>query len=449
MWTGSVIEAERGRARRRCSRRCSGRPGATPPNSGSGTWPNTPASTSTVTSGKPSRPTATIGSRSSSRSFVAVSRSGGGAARPVSAVGRGQGDGGHRGSSWVRATKRSSRVGRSTRRSSGGRPTATRWAPTWASSGPGALDGDLGPVAGRRAVTPGQRRGAARTSRSASVKRTVVGAAEVGDDGGRRARRPPPGRGRGPRCGRRAARPPRRRGSRARRSCRRRGPGGRRPRCGGGRPGRGSGCSSSRNTSSGRPTRARATNSRWRSPPDSAAKGRRSRRLELPLVGQLVERPRARGAARRTGRSASPHPHAVGQGGVLELGCRCGGAAGRRPARVEAEHATPRRRRPGAGPGGSRPSWSCRRRWCRGGRTARPAARRRRRRAAPRWCRSAAGGRGPRRPVVARGGGGRGCGWPGRHGGHGPIVRPGRGGASAHGGYVGSPWGWGSTIPWS
>ena len=48
--------------------------GATPPNSGSGTWPNTPASTSTVTSGKPIRPTATIGSRSISRRSVAVSR---------------------------------------------------------------------------------------------------------------------------------------------------------------------------------------------------------------------------------------------------------------------------------------------------------------------------------------------------------------------------------------
>ena len=56
---------------------------------------------------------------------------------------------------------------------------------------------------------------------------------------------------------------------------------------------------------------------------------------QLPLLGQLVERPGAR-VQRREQPSASPHPHAVGEGGVLELGADppaqpVAGRAGSRP----------------------------------------------------------------------------------------------------------------------
>ena len=132
--------------------------------------------------------------------------------------------------------------------------------------------------------------------------------------------------------------------------------------------------SSSRNTSSGRPTRARATKSRWRSPPDSAPKGRRHSSLELPLLGQLVQRLGV-GVQRREQPQRLADPHAVGEGGVLELRADAAAQAvaagwtGRAPA------PRPSRCWPGAGPGGSRRRWSCRRRWCRGGRRARPARR--------------------------------------------------------------------------
>ena len=74
----------------------------------------------------------------------------------------------------VRVTKQSSSVGRWTRRSRAGRPTATRCAPTWASTGPAARDPDLDAVAIDGRSTPGSCR-SVRTSISPSVKMTVAG----------------------------------------------------------------------------------------------------------------------------------------------------------------------------------------------------------------------------------------------------------------------------------
>ena len=99
--------------------------------------------------------------------------------------------------------------------------------------------------------------------------------------------------------------------------------------------------------------------------------------------------------ANRSQRLADPQP--VGEGGVLELGCRCAGGAGRRRSAGRAPAPRPCRCRRGAGPAGSRRWSSCRRRWCRGGRRARRGARRTRCRAAPRWRRSSGGARGRRR----------------------------------------------------
>ena len=207
--------------------------------------------------------------------------------------------------------------------------------------------------------------------------------------------------------------------------------------------------SSSRNTSSGRPTRARATKSRWRSPPDSAREGPapQLRRAATPSASSS----RGRGVGVERGeqpqRLADPHP--VGQGGVLELRADAPAEPVAGGGRVEPEHRDRRRRRPGAAPAGSRRWWSCRRRWCRGGRTARRGARRTRRRAAPRWRRSCR--RRSRTSTSASTSGRVGwCGGGGRRGGHGPIVRPPA--PAAHrprGATRRSPCGRGSTIPWS
>ena len=131
----------------------------------------------------------------------------------------------------------------------------------------------LDPVALPRRAPGSFRRG--RTSRSASVKRTVVTPPSsvvmaVGFP------RPPPSRRRGSRSGRRGARLPRRRGSRGPPSSHVPDAADHVPRVAtaGGIEVLGG---SSRNTSSGRPTSARATKSRCRSPPDSAANGRRAR----------------------------------------------------------------------------------------------------------------------------------------------------------------------------
>ena len=182
--------------------------------------------------------------------------------------------------------------------------------------------------------------------------------------------------------------------------------------------------SSSRNTSSGRPTSARATKSRWRSPPDSAANG------PAEQVGRAATPPPARRAAagagggRRTARAPRCTRRRSGRAASwswLPMRRRSWSPAA---LRVEAEHRT-RRRCPGGGaPAGSRRWSSCRRRWCRAARTARPGARRTRCRAAPRWCRSSAGGRGPRRGGRRGRCGRRGGGRERRQGGHGAIVRP-------------------------
>ena len=94
--------------------------------------------------------------------------------------------------------------------------------------------------------------------------------------------------------------------------------------------------SSSRNTISGRPTRARATKSRWRSPPDSAPKGPPQQRSELPLVDQLGRRARRRvQGGEEPQRLADPHP--LGQGGVLQLGADAAAQPVTGRGRVEAE----------------------------------------------------------------------------------------------------------------
>ena len=185
--------------------------------------------------------------------------------------------------------------------------------------------------------------------------------------------------------------------------------------------------SSSRNTSRGRPTRARATNSRWRSPPDRAPKGRRHRAAELPLLGQLAER-----AGRRVERREQPQrladPDAVGQGGVLELGADPAAqpVAGAGPGRGRAPD------RAAVGPAQALEDLdrrsSCRPRSCPAARTARPPRRRRTRRAGPASVRSASPGRRRRRPDAPVGRSssstaGRAAQW---LVGHGPIVRPGR-----------------------
>ena len=77
--------------------------------------------------------------------------------------------------------------------------------------------------------------------------------------------------------------------------------------------------SSSRNTSSGRPTRARATNSRWRSPPDRAPNGRRSSSPSCHSSTSSLGRARRR-VQRGEQRQRLADAHPLGEGGVLQLG---------------------------------------------------------------------------------------------------------------------------------
>ena len=98
--------------------------------------------------------------------------------------------------------------------------------------------------------------------------------------------------------------------------------------------------SSSRNTSSGRPTSASATNSRWRSPPDSAPNGRRQRAPSCHSSASSPSRP-GRRVQRGEQLQRLADPHAARAGRRPGAGRRSAGAAGRRPRRVEAEHPDP------------------------------------------------------------------------------------------------------------
>ena len=109
---------------------------------------------------------------------------------------------------------------------------------------------------------------------------------------------------------------------------------------------------------------------------------------EVPLLGELAERS-GRGVQRGEQPQGLADPQLVGERGVLELGAELAAEAIACRGRIEAEHASPTRSPPVAGPGGSRRSSSCRPRSCRAGRTARHARRRTTRRGGPRRIRSA------------------------------------------------------------
>ena len=151
--------------------------------------------------------------------------------------------------------------------------------------------------------------------------------------------------------------------------------------------------SSSRNTSSGRPTSASATKSRCRSRRRDLRR-LNAERVELPLGRQLVERLRCQGGVRRRG--AVPRPPACGRGEQRGAGCRTRrrrrspALCGSRPSTDTVPLSAV------AGPGGSRRSWSSRPRSCRAGRSVRHAALRTRRRASapsvPPYLRTGRGG---------------------------------------------------------
>ena len=126
---------------------------------------------------------------------------------------------------------------------------------------------------------------------------------------------------------------------------------------------------SSRNTTSGRPTIAAASASRWRWPPESRRTVVPANDAEPEALGELAQVPRVgvhpgdvrehlvRLDARRQAAVLQHHAHARAQ--------RRGPAStGSRP-----EHAHACRRRAPAGPRSTRPSSSCRRRWARGPRS--------------------------------------------------------------------------------
>ena len=124
-------------------------------------------------------------------------------------------------------------------------------------------------------------------------------------------------------------------------------------------------------------------------------------RAEVDRLEQRVRDPRGRGRSGRTG--AGPR--------AAWTGCRCrppgasapaAAAAPARPAPGRGPAPARSRRRPAGSPRGSRPSWSCRRRWARGARTARRGGPRARRRRAPGGRRRPCGGPRPGRQRPCR-----------------------------------------------